>query len=994
MSSIKYNSTKNVYKNNYTESIQNKFIIKGKKDIYNLTKTIGKGTFGKVKLALSMKNPKSKYACKILEKSNIVENDDLKRCLREMSILLQMENPNVIKTYEIISDSMRYYIIMEYCSKGELFDHIVKENHFSEEKSAFFFYQMILGIEYIHSKNICHRDLKPENLLINSEEELKIIDFGLSNFKTKDRNYLLQTPCGSPCYASPEMILGNKYDGFGIDIWSTGIILYAMLCGYLPFEEGEGKNKNDILFKNIVKCKIEFPEKYIGKSARNLLQRIIVRDPKERITIKEIKKHPFFLMGKDIYLKKYGIIRNKTIENIRGCFSLRNSMNLNLNNKDLISNSQINRSNKVINVKKKNKKIKNINLLNLDEKEDSKKTYNTFNHNYKNLHIDTNYDKYNYLNLKDKDLFQKELILTSINQDEGIIFDRRYYNLKGININSRHKKFSQSLNNKININHTIKTNLSGRNKKITNYNINNFNTLEGKSYNYNLNRKKVFPKKMRAFQKSIKELNLKNNEPLYNISTPKNVETIFNNNLIINHNNNTGEENHNLDMSKKYTKTEANVLPKKSNRQLKNKENINTKLYETSSKYINTIINTNPNLHINSSNKRNNYKNRTSLRKNKINFSKAALTKEIQPSNRNKTSTRTNKSTKTLKMKYISNMDKNNIPDNSMNINDKFSIKVTQFSKYIKTMYNTNRGSNYRNKNLKGVNTNIYSYLSNFCSNIKKKNNHVNQNKYTITIPKYINEYQIKNMLSENEKNEKKPLNLNSIPLSNNSSLNQSKKSGNKISVKHTLYNNKNINNKINSLNNKTNINSPKTNVNYNLTLSNLELIKGSVNNNFEKKLTKKSSYHSSRIKKTKENFGCRNNNDKNNIIKIANKNSNNKLINNNLDIPSDIYFNNNNNNYHTNSKTVQTNHSDINNNKIVINLNILKPKIFVDKYKSSINNRNKNYSSNYRNNMNINQKKNKSKNDNIKEENQFSFVETFLNNMINNKLNSKGKRY
>ena len=301
MKSIKYNSAKNLYQNQSSKSIPNEFIIKGSKDIYKITETIGKGTFGKVKLVYSIKNPKNIYACKILEKSNIIEEDDLKRCIREMSILLKMEHPNVIKTKEIISDQMRYYIIMEYCSKGELFDLIIKENHFSEEKSAFFFYQIISGIEYIHSKSICHRDLKPENLLLNSDDELKIIDFGLSNYKTRENNYLLKTPCGSPCYASPEMILGKKYDGFGIDVWSTGIILFAMLCGYLPFEEGEGASKNEILFKNIVKCKINYPEQFVGKNAKNLLQKIIVRNPKQRITIKEIKKHPFFLMGKNIY---------------------------------------------------------------------------------------------------------------------------------------------------------------------------------------------------------------------------------------------------------------------------------------------------------------------------------------------------------------------------------------------------------------------------------------------------------------------------------------------------------------------------------------------------------------------------------------------------------------------------------------------------------------------------------------------------------------------
>ena len=381
MKSIKYNSAQNLCTTETSEKIQNKLIIKGKKDTYSIAETIGKGTFGKVKLAYSIKNPKINYACKILEKSNITEEEDLRRCIREMSILKQMKHPNVIKTYEIISDSLRYYIIMEYCSKGELFDHIVKESRFSEEKSAFYFYQIISGIDYIHSKNICHRDLKPENLLLNSEDELKIIDFGLSNYKTKEKNYLLQTPCGSPCYASPEMILGKKYDGFGIDIWSIGIILFAMLCGYLPFEEGKGDNKNELLFKNIVKCKINYPDEFVGKNAKNLLKRIIVRNPKERITIKEIKKHPFYLMGKDIYLKKYGNNRNKIVGNFKGSFSLRNSMklNLNLNDKDLISNNKVSKSNKIININKKNIKLTDNYILTNDNKETQEYISNKYN---------------------------------------------------------------------------------------------------------------------------------------------------------------------------------------------------------------------------------------------------------------------------------------------------------------------------------------------------------------------------------------------------------------------------------------------------------------------------------------------------------------------------------------------------------------------------------------------------------------------------------------
>lgn len=123
---------------------------------------------------------------------------------------------------------------MEYVTAGELFNYIVSKKKLQENEAAFFFAQIINGIEYIHKNNIVHRDLKPENLLLDENNNIKIIDFGLSNQYKKDS--LLQTPCGSPCYAAPEMVQGKKYNGLLIDIWSTGITLYAMVCGFLPFE--------------------------------------------------------------------------------------------------------------------------------------------------------------------------------------------------------------------------------------------------------------------------------------------------------------------------------------------------------------------------------------------------------------------------------------------------------------------------------------------------------------------------------------------------------------------------------------------------------------------------------------------------------------------------------------------------------------------------------------------------------------------------------------
>ena len=262
---------------------------------YIIKKTIGSGTFSTVKLGVHRITHK-KVAIKILDKSKIESRDDLERIIREMQILIEMHNPFVIKVYKVYEDKNNFLIIMEYCEGGELFNYIVKKKRLSEEESSYFFYQLINGIEYIHSKGIAHRDLKPENLLLSKNKILKIIDFGLSNFY--DGQKRLQTPCGSPCYASPEMVKGKKYDGFNIDIWAIGVILFAMLCGYLPFEDDE--NDTDVLFNEIIKNKIDYPY-FLSRLSLDILQKILVSDPLKRITIDEIKKHEFYLRGEEIF---------------------------------------------------------------------------------------------------------------------------------------------------------------------------------------------------------------------------------------------------------------------------------------------------------------------------------------------------------------------------------------------------------------------------------------------------------------------------------------------------------------------------------------------------------------------------------------------------------------------------------------------------------------------------------------------------------------------
>ena len=283
---------------------------------YSIKKIIGKGTFSTVKLGFDRETGE-KVAIKILEKNKILNKSDAERVEREINILKEINHLNLIKIIKIKEDVDNYYMIMEFCENGELFSQIVKKRRLDENESAYYYFQLINGLEYIHSKNIVHRDLKPENLLINNKNILKIIDFGLSNYY-KDNNFL-STPCGSPCYASPEMIAGKKYDGNLIDVWSSGIILFAMLCGYLPFD---GPN-NEILFKKILRCKIEYP-KFLSNTAIDLLKKILVNEPNKRITISEIKKHPFYLKGREEFKKIHPSIFENIEKNFRHKSILKN----------------------------------------------------------------------------------------------------------------------------------------------------------------------------------------------------------------------------------------------------------------------------------------------------------------------------------------------------------------------------------------------------------------------------------------------------------------------------------------------------------------------------------------------------------------------------------------------------------------------------------------------------------------------------------------------
>ena len=276
---------------------------KPNKGPYLLGEALGEGAFAKVRLATQI-HIKEKCAIKIVDKRLIEGTKDIQRLKKEIKILKSIRHKNIIQLFDIMESKANLYFVLEYCKGGELFDYIVKNKRLKEIEACSFFQQIINGVEYLHNQGIIHRDLKPENLLLDYKNNIKISDFGLSTFFSK--NNFLQTACGTPFYAPPEMLEGLQYNGETSDIWSCGIILYAMLCGALPFSE----SKEEIIVKKIKTHDYVIPN-YLSKEAQDILYHILKVNPEERFTIEKIKQHPWFNIVKPHLIK--GISFNKII---------------------------------------------------------------------------------------------------------------------------------------------------------------------------------------------------------------------------------------------------------------------------------------------------------------------------------------------------------------------------------------------------------------------------------------------------------------------------------------------------------------------------------------------------------------------------------------------------------------------------------------------------------------------------------------------------------
>ncbi|OAF68831.1 hypothetical protein A3Q56_03421 [Intoshia linei] len=255
---------------------------------YRLDRTLGRGQTGVVRVGVHYKSGKL-VAAKIIDRTKLSPTV-LTKVEREIAIMKLIDHPHVLALYDVYESRNYLYLILEHVSGGELFDYLVNKGRLSSGEACKFFRQILSALEFCHNYNICHRDLKPENLLLDDKHFIKIADFGMASLQMNNR--LLETSCGSPHYASPEVIRGEKYDGTKADIWSCGVILFALLVGSLPFDDG---NLRNLLEK--VKAGIFTIPNYVSLECHNLLRSMIEIDVEKRITIQQIKKTSWYING-------------------------------------------------------------------------------------------------------------------------------------------------------------------------------------------------------------------------------------------------------------------------------------------------------------------------------------------------------------------------------------------------------------------------------------------------------------------------------------------------------------------------------------------------------------------------------------------------------------------------------------------------------------------------------------------------------------------------
>ena len=683
---------------------------------YALFDQIGKGSFSKVTKAIHLITEQI-VAVKILEKAKIEDEIDVERIGREIEILKTIMHPNIAQMYESFSTIHNIYLMLEYAEGGDLFDYITNKDHLSEIEACHFYRQLIGVLEYLTEMGITHRDIKPENILLDKKKEnIKVIDFGLSNYCKG--NELLESSCGSPCYASPEMLSGSPYKGVTTDLWSSGIVLYCMLVGSLPFDDQDLK----VLYSQIKNGQFFVPSN-LSMDAIDLLKKILEVNPKKRITIKQLKQHCWFNITQNIIYKSINYEQgkfpcDKTVIDyvIKNYFD-----NEDINNEKFIKMVKNHESNKYTATYFLVKKY----ILHKDDIiiDEIKKKHKL---NFSNIKIILN-NSSNDINRQKKQNNKNKFLSTRCKTEENINF-------------SNNDNCTSNTNNKFNINTKIifLTEKNNFNKNIKN----NSSLMKNKETvlckNKNISEINISRINNSNVKKDILKLELKDNKGNKNLSKPKYISTEpYNNNLkyFSKDKKSIRHELFNLEKNKK-----KNVLYIK-NKNIKNPQSptevniFRTKINISHSKYTNIVpkidlssyFNKNPNklnIHvINSDNKNNNSVNYNMKNTKKNNFVENLQKKKISSAdhkindahernsstsnseNQNLIHKTTNKNNKTA-TELPTKINKNNLNDIS---NYKKIIEKNNINKKInkllpESIYNNNNliiNLNYPKKKLK-----------------------------------------------------------------------------------------------------------------------------------------------------------------------------------------------------------------------------------------------------------------------------------------------------
>lgn len=252
---------------------------------YEIGDELGHGAFSHVCKAHNRAN-NTDYAIKIFPKANLADEGDTERFQREINTMAFLRHDNLVALYDFFWDDANFYLVIDLCPGGELFDYIVDHDKLDEPTAAVIFEQILSAIAYCHSFGVAHRDLKPENVLISNFPQVKVADFGLCGFISDQK--MMKTFCGSPCYCSPECLCRIQYDGRKSDIWSLGVILYAMVTGEHPWNI----SNTSIMLRQILKGAYTVPS-FVSAQCKDLICSMMKVNPQDRITIEKLAKHPW-----------------------------------------------------------------------------------------------------------------------------------------------------------------------------------------------------------------------------------------------------------------------------------------------------------------------------------------------------------------------------------------------------------------------------------------------------------------------------------------------------------------------------------------------------------------------------------------------------------------------------------------------------------------------------------------------------------------------------